>query len=141
MNIIVNFFTVTPNSVPAMIHVFLNKTTQDSATKYCKSLGGFIPSPSDQNQLELIFNTANNSKPCSKEYWTPIVKSTDNLKWVTVDQTGSKTKAEFLPWNQGSTDVSDGNCVIIDHSQKFQTRKCSVEHCFPCKFQEQVFCY
>ena len=128
------FFTVTPNSARAMIHVFLVKTTQNLASRYCQSLGAFIPSPSSQDQLELIYNTSSNHKICSKVYWTPIVKSEDNLKWETVDRLGIRTKAEFLPWSKEPSE----NCVIIDQKQKFQAEKCSVEHCFPCQFQEQV---
>ena len=130
---------MTPNSHQAMIHVFLNKETQNMASKYCMSLGGFIPSPSSQNQLDLIYNSSGNHKTCSKVYWTPIVKLKDNFKWETVDRLGIRTQAEFLPWSKNPTDIQDENCVIIDKYQKFQAEKCSVERCFPCQFQEQVF--
>ena len=121
-----------------MIHIFDYKTPQDLASKYCISLGGFLPSPSSKSQIEAIINSTNPQKVCSKEYWTPIVQSDDNLEWMTVDWSGSKSKAEYLPWNQGSTDIPDENCVIIDESLMFQTDKCLISHCFPCQFYQQV---
>lgn len=98
-----------------------------------------MPSLSSQIQVDMIVNSTTNQKICQYEYWTPIIWSNDELSWVTMNNSVIKTKAEFLPWNPGSTAFADENCVIIDHINMFQTEKCSVEHCFPCQFQQQVF--
>ena len=132
------FFSGNVNTAQSVIHIFDYKTTQDLASKYCISLGGFMPSPSSKSQIEAIINSTNPQKVCSKEYWTPIVQSDDNLEWMTVDWSGRKSKAEYLPWNQGSTDIPDENCIIIDESLMFQTDKCLISHCFPCQFYQQV---
>ena len=121
-----------------MNHIFVNKTTQSLASKYCNSLGGFNPPLRSQLQVNLTVNASTNNKICQYEYWTPIIKDKTQNKWVTVDKSGSRSNAEFLPWKQGSTDAPDQHCTVIDRSNKFKTEKCSLEHCFPCQFQQQV---
>ena len=132
------FFTVIPNAAQPRIYVIINKTNQAWASSFCISLGGSIPSANNESQLIEIANTTGSHKLCMNQYWTAVVKTKDNLNWVTMDKFGNKIKTEFLPWNQGSTDIPDENCVIIDHSLMFQTEKCSLEHCFHCQFQQQV---
>ena len=58
---------------------------------------------------------------------------------VFLDENGTETRVDYLPWDQGHPSGEPGEeCGFFGTNLKCQTTQCDYEFCIGCFFQQQV---
>ena len=74
-----------------------------AAKKICSQLGGELPLPTSEGNLDWALTSQNQlilNSTCAYGYWLPIIRSkTNSSKWINAYEPSKENEVNYLPWH------------------------------------------
>jgi len=126
------------------LYIFTNLKSYVEARLDCRSLGGKMPIPQNEDHLKELMESSKNDpehKNCHEGYWIPMIQSKYNFtKWIVDD--GSEREATYQPWSVGQPNGGQKqNCTktFSDRIFEYLDNECDYDLCTLCMLSTKSF--